>query len=136
VTALAVALETNVNRLLLGPDADDQPIGLTPELAPQQRAAWAWTCGDYVAGAPWPWATFAPHGGRPAELRRFQEETRPHDPPLYLTPEDAERLWPWRDQLNRVYRSMIEEGLTAADFRAVLRMMLGREVTFTGEADD
>jgi transcriptional regulator with XRE-family HTH domain len=134
--ALAIALETNVNRLLLSAHAEaDDSIEITPELASTSRAAWGWACGEYVEFAgPWPWAKFAEHGSKP-NLRRFQEETRPHDPPLYLTPEDYERLQPLRRQLDQIFFDMKEDGFSPEDFSAVLRMFSGREVTFTGKAD-
>lgn len=135
--ALAIALETNVNRLLLSAAAEpDDSIEITPDLASTSQAAWGWACGEYseLAG-PWPWAKFAEHGGKPNELRRFQEETRPHDPPLYLTPEDYERLQPLRHEFEGIFFGMKEKGYTPDDYRAVQRMLNTREVTFTGKSE-
>lgn len=124
LVALAVALETNVNRLLLGADAkDDDVIELAPNLSSTSMAAWRWACGEYSIGAgKWPWAKFAEHGGNPSELRRFQEEARPHDPPLYLAPEEWERLQPLRRAFDEIFFAMKERGFAPDDFKAVLRM--------------
>jgi hypothetical protein len=73
--ALAVALRTTPNRLLLAGNADDALIRLAPELEVPSARAWRWAVGEQsLAGLD--------HGfteaGRESE-RTFRKENRPQD---------------------------------------------------------
>lgn len=46
LVALALALETTPNRLILTPDASADPVDLTPELATSREHAWRWATGE------------------------------------------------------------------------------------------
>ncbi len=111
LVALAIALEVNPNRLLLVDHAEvDDELELTGELMVTSKSAWAWASGDLTDDAgPWPWAKFAEHGGRPMEAHRFQKATRPHDPPIYLTPEEWAVVEPLRQRVSRLWFDLSED---------------------------
>lgn len=81
LVALAVALDTTPNRLLLPGDADDaEPVELTPEVRVSALDAWKWAVGD----EPLP-AGCAPPGRqiliRDDRERVFTRENQPHNTP-------------------------------------------------------
>lgn len=123
LVALAIALETNVNRLLLPADASHDEVDITPELKSSTRAAWAWSCGEFVAGAgQWPWARFVDEGRLKAALKRFLDEAHPHDPPPYLSADEWSRLQPWVEKMTGVYAEMRQAGLSETERLAVARI--------------
>lgn len=134
--ALAIALETNPNRLLLSPEGGAVEIELTEESAWSALSAWAWACGELVH-APYVWARFADieiirDGVKrtlSAPAMRFQVEARPHDPPLRETREEWERLRPLGGKLDMIAFGLEEDGYTYDDLRKVMRNYLG-EIRF------
>lgn len=76
LVALAIALDTTPNRLLLTEQARDGEVGLAPTITWTERAAWQWASGQGIAPLP-PWQK-APNFDRSAE---WSAESRPHDPP-------------------------------------------------------
>ncbi len=135
--ALAVALETNPNRLLLGPEAEkEDEIELTPEFSVTSVSAWYWASGEASVGAgAWPWARFAQGGGRPKELYRFLEEVNPHSPPLQMTAEGWERIEPWQRRMTELWFEMHGEGLSLDEIHAVFRRAANKEFSFITPAD-
>ncbi len=125
LVALAVALEVNPNRLLLVDHADvDDELELTGGLSVTSKSAWAWASGDLTDDAgPWPWAKFAEHGGRPGEALAFQQATRPHDPPIYLTPEEWAVVEPMRRRFSRLWFELSED--ERPHFRIVMKSLDG-----------
>lgn len=98
LVGLALALGVTPNRLLFGGDADSEPLPLTHVVQPRARDVWEWACSqaDDVleeAGAP---------------ARRFDEECRPHRPPV-----PAARMHTIRDELVPVFEAL--EDAQAAD---------------------
>lgn len=124
LVALAIALETNTNALLLDPEADSEPIRLTEQYEAQRIAAWLWACGELSDGAgPWPWARFypeAPAGMAPNGLR-FESEARPHDPPRRLSVEEWDELQPWRVERDKLLFAMLDAGLPKWMFEHLMR---------------
>lgn len=129
LVALAIALETNPNRLLLSPDGDSTELDLTPTSAWSALSAWAWACGE-LPNAPWVWAKFVDveieRDGVKRTLaapgQRFQQETRPHNPPIYLSAEETARLDPLRQAFDNLFFGMREHDFTAEDFQTVVGM--------------
>ena len=112
--ALAIALETNTNGLLLDPESDSEPVQLTEAHTAQREAAWHWACGELSSLAgPWPWARFHPEPppGKSPSGFRFQNETRPHDPPRRLSVDEWDQLQEWRHHLSSIYFAMSRVGL-------------------------
>jgi transcriptional regulator with XRE-family HTH domain len=72
LVALALALGVTPNRLLLTPDAGEQPVTLAPDLAVSERAAWQWATGE-VPLQVWP-----PDRRLNSDDDRFEVENRPH----------------------------------------------------------
>ena len=126
LTALAIALEVNPNRLLLVDHAEvDDELELTEELSATSKSAWAWASGDLTDDAgPWPWAKFAEHGGKPMEALAFQQATRPHDPPIYLTPEEWAVVEPIRQRFSHLWFELSEE--ERPHFRTVMKSLASR----------
>lgn len=134
LVALSIALETNPNRLLLvGESAKDDDLRLTDEFGVTSEAAWNWatgTIGKEPAG-PFPWARFLESRGQVGRanndhMRRFEIESRPHDPPILMEPGEWQKTEPYRKQISELWRSMvIEGGLTPEHFRGLLRSHLG-----------
>jgi 8-oxo-dGTP pyrophosphatase MutT (NUDIX family)/transcriptional regulator with XRE-family HTH domain len=81
LVALAVALDTTPNRLLLPSDAsDNKPIELTPEVTVSALNAWKWATGE----EPLPAGTAPPDHQilvRDDRERLFTRENRPHNVP-------------------------------------------------------
>ncbi|MGI9085611.1 MAG: helix-turn-helix domain-containing protein [Aeromicrobium sp.] len=121
--ALAIALETNTNALLLDHEADNQPTRLTENHEAQRVAAWRWACGelsglDEPTAGPWPFARFtAPK----APAFRFQSETRPHDPPRWLSAEEWGELRQWQRELDSILFAMRDAGLERSMFHELLK---------------
>lgn len=126
LVALAIALEVNPNRLLLVDHAEvDDELELTGELSVTSKSAWAWASGDLTDDAgPWPWAKFAEHGGKPMEALAFQQATRPHDPPIYLTPEEWAVVEPIRQRFSHLWFELSEE--ERPHFRTVMKSLASR----------
>lgn len=121
--ALAVALEVNPNRLLLGPEAaEDDEMAITPDFAVPSQTAWDWANGEVAADAPWPWAKFS--GPNPSAAR-FMRETRPHEPQLSLTPQEYERLRPWVSKVSRILADMHAAGVRPEHRTYVLDLNAG-----------
>lgn len=130
LVAISIALETNPNRLLLGGEVSrDDEFGLTEEFDVTSEAAWRWACGQLSdAAGPFPWARFLGDGQAHAsvdEMRRFEAESRPHDPPILMAPEEWRKTDPYRRALFELWWSMHQEGLGGEHFDALLRNQLG-----------
>lgn len=119
--ALAIALETNVNVLLLDPESDHEPTRLTEGHEAEREAAWHWACGELSLGAgPWPFARFAEHPKSPQDFR-FQTEARPHDPPRMMSADQWGELRKWQAELDRIFFAMRREGLEKWMYHELLK---------------
>lgn len=129
LVALAIALEVNPNRLLLVDHADtDDELELTDAFSVTSKSAWAWASGDLTNDAGmWPWAKFAKYGGGSGEALRFQQATRPHDPPIHLTPEEWAQVEPWRRHISRLWFEMKEAG-AQQHFDTVMKSLHGMNI--------
>lgn len=111
--ALAVALGASPNRLLLGEQAGDESLPLTPNLSVSARQAWLWAAGE----AP------LPNDGIPVfGDSDFRQENRPHDPPDETSVREVEDH---AEEIKRVHQAMIraadEEGVPLRIVYAALR---------------
>lgn len=128
--ALAIALETSPNRLLLGEDVEkDDSVNIVGSLTSSTDAAWSWACGqlsEFSGSYPWAWFLDS-HHATPGDMRRFQIEARPHDPPILMSPEEWQRTEAFRHRLAALWFEMEEAGLGREHFRALLRAHLGEK---------
>ncbi|MGI8867655.1 MAG: helix-turn-helix domain-containing protein [Mycobacteriales bacterium] len=107
LAALAIALNTTPNRLLLSEQATDATVGLTPTVTWTGRQAWRWASGEGVAPLP-PWERI-PNFDRSAE---WTAESRPHDPPDTTSwREIEEHKSELADFVNALWRTERETGL-------------------------
>jgi transcriptional regulator with XRE-family HTH domain len=129
--ALAMALEVTPNRLLLDSEADDEPIALTETYQTNRRQAWAWSCGEWADGTSWPFLRFTvnPRKGAPAASFRFRTATRPHDPPVTLTPEEWRQVGTWQRRLDKIAADMRDKEVPASLIRELVRS----GITYVGD---
>ena len=118
LVALAVALETNPNALLLGRELADR-LWLAPSYAVPARAVWLWARGEIDVDelSDMPLARFAGPEGPP--VKRFIRETNPAESPIRLTLAEWQELQPWIRDLSDISMRMQEAGLDR-DVRSAL----------------
>jgi len=128
--ALALALNTTPNRLLLDAEADSELTQLTdnPTLLYSRTQAWTWACGEAHWGAAESHPTTL-FGGIP--LYEFQSMAHPHDVPARLTAEEWRGLEPWQQKLDELRSEMEAAGL---DFRALVPDQVTYETHDEGHA--
>ncbi len=116
--AIAVALGDHVspNRLLIGPEAGEEPIALTPNRVVEAYWAWRWAAGD---------GRLPDEDGIPVYGdRTFPQLNRPHDPPDLTT---VDEVASWSKQLagvdREIWRAVRELGIPARVVLAYARML-------------
>jgi transcriptional regulator with XRE-family HTH domain len=138
LVALAVALEVSPNLLLLPHEApaDDEPVGLTPQVGVSWDAAWWWATGTraipvYVSAQ----AVDLDHWDGPPddspESRAywFSQANRPHDPPVAIRLEDVQgRETEWA-AVREAWRAAIDSGLNERWMTTALHFATSMSIT-------
>ena len=131
LVALALALETTPNRLLLPAGAGADKVALTELVDVPEDDAWRWASGDTNLHE-YPW-------GRPglvSDHDHFWAENRPHDPPTEMAVETRERHAALLEALDAAWRAARDEGISRAELTRWLETRERVTATDSGRATD
>ena len=126
LVALALALETTPNRLLLTASAGVDKVALTKDVEVTEDDAWRWAAGEANLRA-YPW-------GRPTlviDHVHFWAEGRPHHPPAEMAVETRERHAGLLEDLDAAWRAARDVGIGRSE---LTRWLETREKVATDSA--